>query len=73
MRGSDEPHQYPVRSFTCHTEHTRADEVQRVIVCIVYTGMECFTCISVSSLVGMYNRLPIDELSGSKHVEDIKN
>jgi hypothetical protein len=26
--GSDEPHPYPVRSFTYHTEQTRADEVQ---------------------------------------------
>jgi len=32
MCGSDEPHPYPVRSFTYRTAQVRADEVQRVIV-----------------------------------------
>jgi hypothetical protein len=32
MCGSDEPHPYPVRSFTYRTEQVRANEVQRVIV-----------------------------------------
>ena len=36
MCGSDEPHSYPVRSFTYRTEQVRADEVQRVIVCSVF-------------------------------------
>jgi len=44
---------------------------------IVYAVMVCFTCISiVSNLLYhncIYNRLPEDEPSGSKHVEDIKN
>ena len=37
------------------------------------------SCINLSSLVDrmnvfdIHNRLPEDELSGSKHVEDIKN
>jgi hypothetical protein len=47
MCGPDEPHPYPVRSFTHRTEQARADKVQRVIMYIVYTGMVCFTCISV--------------------------
>jgi len=44
-----------------------------VITYIVYKSMVRFSCIRVSNLVGIYNRLPEDELSGSKHVEDIKN
>jgi hypothetical protein len=32
MCGSDDPHPYPVRSFTYRTEQARANEVQRVIV-----------------------------------------
>ena len=28
--GSDEPHPYPIRSFTYRTEHIKADEVQTV-------------------------------------------
>ena len=73
MCGSDEPHPYPIRSFTYHVEQARAEEVQKVIVYIVYTDVVCFTCTSVSSLGGIDNHLPEDELSGSKHVEDIKN
>ena len=60
MCGSNEPHLYPLRNFTYHTEQARIDEVQRVVMYIVYTGMVCFTCISVSSLVGIYNHLPED-------------
>ena len=33
-------------------------------------GIVCFTCIGYHSCI--YNRLPEDELSGSKHVEDIR-
>jgi len=54
-------------------EQARADEVQRVITYIVYTDMVCITCISVSSLVGLYNHFPEDETLDSKHVEGIKN
>jgi len=37
MCGSDEPHPYPVRSFTSRNEQVRADEVQRVIMYNSYT------------------------------------
>jgi len=36
MCGSDEPHPYPVRTFTYHTEQARPNEVQRVIVYRVF-------------------------------------
>jgi hypothetical protein len=70
---SDEPHPYPVRSFTYRMEQARADEVQRVIMYIVYTDMVCITWISVSSLVGIYNHFPEDETLDSKPLEGIKN
>ena len=38
MCGSDEPHPYPVRSFTYRNEQVRADEVQRVIMYNSYTS-----------------------------------
>jgi len=31
MCGSDEPHPYPVRSFTHPNEQVRANEIQKVI------------------------------------------
>ena len=46
--------------------------------CINRYGTVCFSCINLSSLVGrmnvfdIHNRLPEDEPSGSKHVEDTK-
>jgi len=44
---------------------------------VVYAVLVCFTCISiVSNLLYrnyIYNRLPEDEPSCSKNVEDIKN
>ena len=36
MCGSDEPHPYPLRSFTYRTEQVKANEVQMVIV---YSGL----------------------------------
>jgi hypothetical protein len=35
--GSDEPHPYPVRSFTYCNQQVRANEVQRVIVYVMET------------------------------------
>jgi hypothetical protein len=37
MCGSDEPHSYPVRSFTYRNEQVRAEKVQRVIMYNFYT------------------------------------
>jgi len=42
MCGSDEPHLYPVRSFTYRNEQVRADEVQMEIV---YTSLNHFELI----------------------------
>jgi len=36
MCGSEETHPYPVRSFTYSNEQARADEVQRVMVYIMF-------------------------------------
>jgi hypothetical protein len=42
MCGSNEPHLYPVRSFTYRNEQVRADEVQMEIV---YTSLNRFELI----------------------------
>jgi len=45
MRGSDELHLYPVRSFTYCNEQVRAVEVQRVIVYNLFQFMTVFRAI----------------------------
>jgi len=45
MCGSNEPHQYPVRSFTYCNEQVRAVEVQRLIVYNSFQFMTVFRAI----------------------------
>ena len=53
--GSDEPHSYPVRSFTYRIEQVRADEVQRVIVYSIHEYVSTLSVIIASTDIKIWS------------------